>query len=56
MRRSSSSSGDGEARAWKKLEKRSRETLEDELRRLRKKNATRERRLERGSRKSSGKR
>ena len=55
-RRSSSSSGDGEARAWKKLEKRSRETLEDELRRLRKKNATRERRLERGSRKSSGKR
>ena len=55
-RRSSSSSGDGEARARKKLEKRSRETLEDELRRLRKKNATRERRLERGSRKSSGKR
>ena len=55
-RRSSSSSGDGESRARKKLEKRSRETLEDELRRLRKKNATRERRLERGSRKSSGKR
>mmetsp|Transcript_7669 Transcript_7669/g.30281 ORF Transcript_7669/g.30281 Transcript_7669/m.30281 type:complete len:250 (-) Transcript_7669:804-1553(-) len=53
---SSSSSGDGEARARKKLEKRSRETLEDELRRLRKKNATRERRLERGSRKSSGRR
>ena len=55
-RRSSSSSGDGESRARKKLEKRSRETLEDELRRLRKKNATRERRLERGSRNSSGKR
>ena len=53
---SSSSSGDGESRARKKLEKRSRETLEDELRRLRKKNATRERRLERGSRNSSGKR
>ena len=53
---SSSSSGDGEARARKKLEKRSRETLEDELRRLRKKNATRERRLERGSRKLSGRR
>ena len=51
----SSSSSDGKARARKKLEKRSREELADELQRLRRKNGGRRRELERGgrSRKSS---
>jgi hypothetical protein len=48
-------SSDGKARARKKLEKRSREELADELTRLRRKNGERRRELERGgrSRKSS---
>ena len=52
---SSSSSSEGKARARKKLEKRSREELADELTRLRRKNGERRRELERGgrSRKSS---
>ena len=47
---SSSSSSDGKARARKKLEKRSREELADELTRLRRKNGERRRELERGGR------